>query len=179
VLFNHLDYKKDDIHFYTKSGTLVVSRGKDYLSMDFPAWHAQEIEAPKELILGLGDTPNQVLKSRDYMAVFETEEQIRNLEPDFHMLSTLEAVGVIATAPGKEWDFISRFFAPRAGVNEDPVTGSAHSTLAPYWSKTLEKQSLKARQISARGGELLCEINGDRVIIKGKAVTFMEGRITI
>jgi PhzF family phenazine biosynthesis protein len=179
VLFQHLGFDKDTLNFNTLSGVLTVRKEDQYLSMNFPAWEAKQIEAPKELILGLGTDPAQVLKTRDYLAVFETEEEVRNIEPDFHLLSALEAIGVIVTAPGEKYDFISRFFAPRAGVNEDPVTGSAHSTLVPYWSDVLNKNVLHARQISTRGGELFCEMENDRVIIKGKAVTFLEGEINI
>lgn len=177
VLFNHLDYQAGTIHFNTLSGLLKVSREGDLLSMDFPSWEPLTVEAPKELILGLGSTPESVLKTRDYIAVFKTESEVRNLDPDFHLLSTLDVIGIIVTAPGDSFDFISRFFAPKAGVNEDPVTGSAHASLTPYWSKTLNKLKLSARQISTRGGNLLCEQKGDRVIIKGNAVTYMQGEI--
>jgi len=178
VLFNHLGYDSETIHFNSLSGILKVTREGSLLSLDFPSWEPVTIEPPKELILGLGSTPQSVLKTRDYLAVFETESEIRNLDPDFHLLSTMDVLGIIATAPGDSFDFVSRFFAPNAGVNEDPVTGSAHASLTPYWSKTLNKLKLSARQISARGGNLQCEQKGDRVIIAGKAVTYMQGELT-
>ena len=113
------------------------------------------------------------------MAVFDTEEQLRKLRPDMQMLSKLDSLGIIVTAPGTRSDFVSRFFAPRAGVPEDPVTGSAHSTLVPYWAKRLKKSTLHALQISKRGGELYCEDHGDRVQIAGRAVMYLQGTIVI
>jgi PhzF family phenazine biosynthesis protein len=179
VLFNHLDIVQDVISFDTKSGLLRVKRDNGFLKMDFPAWHSKSIDPPKELTLGLGKEPTEVFQSRDIMAVFDNEETITKLSPDFHMLSALDVVGIIATAPGNNVDFVSRFFAPNAGVNEDPVTGSAHSTLVPYWANRLGKTNFHAQQLSERGGDLYCDFEDERVLIKGKAVTFMEGWITL
>jgi predicted PhzF superfamily epimerase YddE/YHI9 len=128
---------------------------------------------------GLGARPTSALKSRDYLAVFDSAETVRALTPDFAMLKTLDCLGIIATAPGDDCDFVSRFFAPAAGVDEDPVTGSAHCTLIPYWAARLGKNKLFARQISRRGGELFCELVGDRVRIGGKAVLYLRGEIVL
>jgi predicted PhzF superfamily epimerase YddE/YHI9 len=124
--------------------------------------------------------PSAVLKSRDLLAVFENETQIRNMRPDFDLLIQFEDVfAVIVTAPGKTWDFVSRFFAPKAGILEDPVTGSAHCTLVPFWSKRLNKKNLRALQVSKRGGELFCEDLEDRVKISGHAVLYARGDLYI
>jgi len=178
VLFNHLHYDQPEVKFITKSGELTVTKEGEYLLLNIPSWESESIETPKELVLGLGAEPQQVYKPRDVLAVFETEEEVKNLEPDFHILSTVETLGIIATAPGNDVDFVSRFFVPQAGINEDPVTGSAHSSLVPYWSKVLEKTSMKAKQISKRGGDLFCELKEDRVILRGKAVTYLVGDIS-
>lgn len=179
VLFHYLEWGKPEISFSTKSGTLTVTKKDDLIEMDFPSRPGEPIESPKELILGLGVEPSEVYKSRDFMAVFETEEEVAALDPDFHALSVLDCVGIIATAPSNREgiDFVSRFFAPRAGVNEDPVTGSAHSTLSPYWSNVLGKNGMVAEQISNRGGKLILLQSDDRVKISGEAITYMRGEI--
>jgi predicted PhzF superfamily epimerase YddE/YHI9 len=128
---------------------------------------------------GLGIAPSFTAKARDYLAVFDSESIVRELRPDMNALMQLDSIGVIATAPGKDCDFVSRFFAPRAGVPEDPVTGSAHSTLIPYWAGRLSKSQLHARQISKRGGELFCEQRGDRVGIAGRAITYSTGNLHV
>jgi predicted PhzF superfamily epimerase YddE/YHI9 len=133
---------------------------------------------PEALIRGLGKKPVEVLKARDYFAVFATADDVRSLKPDFALLGTLDEK-VIVTAPGVDCDFVSRFFAPTAGVPEDPVTGSAHCTLIPYWAQRLGKMKLFAQQVSKRGGELFCELAGDRVLIGGKAVLYSRGQIEI
>jgi len=177
VLFNHLDIDVDEITFSTKSGELIVSREDNLIRMNFPSWNAIEIDLFRELHSGLGIKPSRVLKTRDILAVFENEDMIRSIDPDFGILKKVDALGIIVTAPGNGVDFVSRFFAPRAGVNEDPVTGSAHSTLVPYWSKRLNKNQLIAEQLSTRGGKLFCALENDRVIIKGAAVTSMTGML--
>jgi predicted PhzF superfamily epimerase YddE/YHI9 len=134
---------------------------------------------PGLLEQALGIAPSYVGKSRDYLAVFDSERIVREITPDMDILMELDSLGVIVTAPGVECDFVSRFFAPRAGVPEDPVTGSAHSTLIPYWAKRLGKSKLYARQISARGGELYCEDRDQRVRIAGRAVTYSVGYLQI
>jgi predicted PhzF superfamily epimerase YddE/YHI9 len=127
----------------------------------------------------LGAEPAEVLEARDLLVVFEKEEEVRNLKPDFSRIQSLETFAVIVTAPGEEVDFVSRFFAPKAGIPEDPVTGSAHCTLTPFWAERLGKSKLRAHQVSERGGFLLCEERGERVLISGKAVEYLRGEIRI
>jgi|SRR5208283_74166 len=179
VLFTERGVGGNTIRFRSRSGLLAVSRAGDVLTLDFPSRPAVSGTAPDALIRGLGARPAAVLKSRDYLAVFETEAEVLALKPDFTVLQTLDCLGIIATAPGGDCDFVSRFFAPAAGINEDPVTGSSHCTLIPYWSQRLNKTKLFARQISRRGGELFCEQTGDRVRIGGKAVLYLRGQIEI
>jgi predicted PhzF superfamily epimerase YddE/YHI9 len=161
------------IRFSTRSGPLRVEKQDDLLLLDFPARPAAACQPPPELVRGLGAQPLEVYKARDYLAVFAREEEIIALAPDFSLLAGLDCLGVIATAPGRETDFVSRFFAPRAGIPEDPVTGSSHCTLIPYWAARTGKDRLTARQLSARGGELSCEHHGDRVGIGGHAVLYL------
>jgi len=179
VLFEALGYQRAHVRFETRSGLLTVGRDGDAYAMDFPAQPPQACAPPAGLKEGLGASPLEVLASQDYMAVFHSEAQVRSLTPDYSILRALDLRGVIATAPGDNVDFVSRFFAPGAGIDEDPVTGSAHCALAPYWSERLGRQRLQARQVSARGGRLECEVNGARVILKGGAVTFMQGQVLI
>lgn len=173
VLFEHLGYEKPRIRFSTRSGDLFVERRGDRLAMDFPAQPTQPVDAPEALIKGLGLVPQAVEANVDYLVVVETEAQVRALNPNMTELSALDRRGVMVTAPGDHKDFVSRFFAPKYGIPEDPVTGSAHCQLAPYWEKRLNKNTLSARQISARGGDVDCEVKGDRVTLLGKAVTVM------
>ncbi|RYD62163.1 MAG: isomerase, partial [Verrucomicrobiaceae bacterium] len=175
VIFRHLGYRDSVIRFQTRSGILTVTREEEQLTLDFPARPAVLCDTPHDLSVGLGAKPVLTGKARDYLAVFETEEEVRHLQPDMVALTRLDCLGIIATAPGKDCDFVSRFFAPGAGVPEDPVTGSAHCTLIPYWAERLGRPKLHARQISLRGGELFCEHRGDRVGIGGHAVTYSSG----
>jgi PhzF family phenazine biosynthesis protein len=178
ILFKELAYSGDAIHFETlKAGTLTVKKDSDKYTMDFPSRPPIPIEIPNGLLEALGGKPISVLRSRDYFVVYETEEEIVELAPDFVALSKMDTVGVIVTSPGKKVDFVSRFFAPGAGIPEDPVTGSAHCNLIPYWAKKLGKNKLHAYQISARKGELWCELKGDRVLMGGKAITYLKGEI--
>ncbi len=183
VLFAHLCFAGAKVVFHSQSGPLHVSREADgRLTLDFPARAPQEMTAhPTGLIDGLRATPLHVLAARDLLVVFNTEAEVLALRPDFGRIAALEYVGVIATAPGRDGiDFVSRFFAPRVGVPEDPVTGSAHSTLIPYWAARLGKNELRARQISARGGDLWCRLReGGRVDISGYAVTYATGEIRV
>jgi predicted PhzF superfamily epimerase YddE/YHI9 len=156
-----------------------VTREGDLYSMNFPAQPPQACALPEVLAAGLGAMPSEVLAADDYLAVFDSEAQVGCLAPDFSKLRQLDLRGLIATAPGDECDFVSRFFAPRFGIDEDPVTGSAHCVLAPYWSGRLGRNRLRARQISKRGGDVICEIADTRVILKGAAVTFLRGEITV
>ena len=180
ILFREHQVAGEWIEFHTRSGLLIVTRKQgDVLELDFPSRPATETSAPAALIQGLGAKPEAVFKARDFLTVFKSEAEVRALKPDFAVLNSLDCLGIIATAPGTDCDFVSRFFAPAAGVNEDPVTGSAHCTLIPYWAQRLGKKKLFARQISARGGELFCELAGDRVKIGGKAVLYLRGEIEI
>lgn len=179
VIFRHLGYQGEVIRFETKSGELTVTRKGELLELDFPSRPAVECVDPGLLEQALGIAPRYVGKSRDYLAVFDSERIVREITPDMDILMKLDSLGVIVTAPGGDCDFVSRFFAPRAGVPEDPVTGSAHSTLIPYWAKRLGKSQLYARQISSRGGQLYCEDRGQRVGIAGRAVTYSVGFLQI
>jgi len=175
VLFRHLDCRAPSVSFQTRSGLLTVAQHQALLTLDFPARPAIACDPPRELIAGLGSPPITTAKSRDYLAVFDTANAVRKLKPDMTALMRLDCLGVIATAPGEDCDFVSRFFAPRAGVPEDPVTGSAHCTLIPYWAKRLGRSQLRALQLSRRGGELFCKDRGERVSISGHAVTYSSG----
>jgi PhzF family phenazine biosynthesis protein len=179
ILFTEMAYSEDTIHFETvKAGVLSVQRNGDKYTMDFPSRPPIPIEEPNGLIEALGGIqPIAILRSRDYFVVYEYEKEIRDLAPDFFALSKLDTVGVVVTARGDQVDFVSRFFAPGAGIPEDPVTGSAHCNLIPYWAKILGKDKLHAYQISARKGELWCELKGERVLMSGKAVTYLKGEI--
>ena len=180
VLFNLLEADRDTLRFETRSGQLVVRRGEDGLMvMDFPARPAVPRDAPRALVGGLGAEPLEVLASaRDYLVVFAAEDDVRKLKPDFARLRGLDRLGIIVSAPGESADFVSRFFAPSVGVPEDPVTGSAHCTLVPYWAARLGRGEapLEARQISHRGGELTCRLLGDRVTIAGRPLSISPAR---
>ncbi len=179
VIFNFLDYRERTISFSSASGALSVFRKADLIYLNFPSRPPVEITSPAALIEGLGKKPLAVFKSRDYYAVYQTEAEIRQIQPNLDAFMELDALGVCITAPGNDCDFVSRFFAPRAGVDEDPVTGSAHSSLIPYWSHRLKKEKLHARQLSQRGGELFCEDRGERVLIGGKAITVIQGNFQL
>jgi predicted PhzF superfamily epimerase YddE/YHI9 len=178
VIFTERGWKERVIEFESKSGVLTVARDGEFLELDFPSRPGVVAEAPGGLIDGLGGAvPKQVFKARAWMAVFENEEAVRAVKPKFDLLAGVPDGLVIITARGKDVDFVSRFFAPGVGVNEDPVTGSAHCTLIPYWAGRLGKLKLRARQLSQRGGELICELRGDRVGIGGKAVLYFSGHL--
>ncbi len=177
VIFNFLDYKGDSIKFSSKSGPLFVSKNHGLITLDFPAWIAETVSDSAPVEAALGKKPLEVLKTRDIIAVFESENDIRELKPDFSKFDKIDSIGVIATAPGDNSDFVSRFFAPAVGINEDPVTGSAHSSLVPFWAERLGKKELHAFQLSKRGGELHCKLAENRALISGHCVTYMKGII--
>lgn len=177
VLFQHLGHGQPEVRFQTRSGELRVQRAADRLVMDLPSRPATACETPPGLAEALGAQPRQVLKARDLLCLFDDERQVRALKPRFSGVAALGVHAVIVTAPGIGSDFVSRFFAPSVGVDEDPVTGSAHCTLVPYWAVRLGRNRLSARQVSTRGGELDCELRGDRVILGGQALTVLEGQI--
>jgi predicted PhzF superfamily epimerase YddE/YHI9 len=177
VMFTDLGYAGDCLSFDTKSGILKAAKRGDIVELDFPSRPALDCATPDALVRGFGKTPRAVLKARDYMAVFETEEEIAALKPDLSELTKLDCLGIIATAPGRDCDFVSRFFAPRAGIPEDPVTGSSHTTLVPYWSARLGKKEMFARQVSERGGELFVRDCGNRVDMGGNCTVYLRGEL--
>lgn len=179
VIFNHLGYREDTIRFHYGGGSLSITKNNALLSMDFPSVNAEKTDISNLLSESLGGNPVELYQSRDLMVVYNSEEEIISREPDFIKMSEVDTLGVIITAPGKNVDFVSRFFAPRAGINEDPVTGSAHCMLIPYWAKRLKKNRLNALQLSKRIGKLSCEYKGERVEISGNAITYMIGEVYI
>ena len=180
VLYHVKGYGYPAIRFQSKSGILVVTKNFDKISMDFPAWKPEPLaDVPAELATALGNIAiTSVYKYRDYLVEVADESMVQLSQPDFTLLKKL-GHKVILTAKGSKVDFVSRFFAPTVGVDEDPVTGSAHSQLIPYWAEKLGKRSLFARQLSKRGGELWCEYLDDRVTIAGQCVFFMKGEIDL
>ena len=172
VLFRFYEQNVDRIVFTTLSGDLIVTRKGELLEMNFPVYHCKETTVTQDMAEAFGATPCEAYIDRDLMLVFEDEAIIREMKPDFDKVCRLIGQGVGVTAPGEEYDFVSRFFAPKLKVNEDPVTGSAHCMFVPYWAKRLGKNVLKAYQASERGGELQCELQGERVVIAGKAVLY-------
>ncbi|OZV69050.1 PhzF family phenazine biosynthesis protein [Winogradskyella aurantia] len=181
VLFNEEDHIGDTIQLYSKrSGELTVTKHGDWLTLNFPTDQLKEIVLTDALWSGFNIRPKAVLKGKtDYLFVFEDENEIKNLNPDFIEIGKLDCRGIIVTAKGSEVDFVSRFFTPQCGINEDPVTGSAHTTLTPYWAKELNKLELTAKQISAREGYLKCKLVNTRVEISGHARLYMVGKITL
>ena len=181
MLFNFIEKDLTTINFQSKhNGILQVIKTDDLLTLNFPADTPQEVKQIPELTSALGLSPQKVLKGKtDYLLVYSNQEEIESVKPDFNQLLKLDVRGIIITAPGDKVDFVSRFFGPAVGVNEDPVTGSAHTTLIPYWATELGKTRLQARQLSNRGGNLACEFLGERVNISGKAVLYMTAEIEI
>lgn len=180
VLFSHENYKESKVVFNSRSGFLIVKRDNDMLILDFPADDITETEMTDELKECFDIEPVKVMKGKtDYMMVYENEEQVKNIGYNLTAVNMIKARGVIITAPGERCDFVSRFFAPQSGIPEDPVTGSAHTSLTPYWSGVFGKNELTARQLSARGGNLLCRNMGERIEISGKCVTYMCGEIIL
>jgi len=181
IVFRFLEPQRTSVNFRTlKAGTLVVSRRGDLLAMDFPARPATPVEPPPGLLAALGGAPREVLRARDHLVVYDSAAEVAALKPDLAALAKVDCWAAIVTAPGENGvDFVSRFFAPAQGVPEDPVTGSSHCTLVPYWAKQLGKAELEARQISKRGGALSCVLVGERVSIAGRAVLYLNGQISV
>jgi len=180
VIFEESKYPHSEIAFGSLSGLLRVTKKDDMLQLDFPADIVRPVDPPNQIIRALGKMPMACYKGKtDYMLVFETENDIQQMNPNFNSLLKANARGIIVTAPGSKTDFVSRFFAPSVGVDEDPVTGSAHTSLAPYWARRLGKAELKAHQLSSRGGELTLTMNNNRVLIAGKTKTYLRGEIFI
>ncbi len=183
VIFNELEYKSPEVIFETLSGILKVKKTEDYYELNFPSRPPQKSTLPKIIQEGLNIPPAEVWKARDYLLVYSSVEEIKKIEPNISKINqiNIDPGGIIVTAKSEDMniDFVSRFFTPQAAVFEDPVTGSAHCTLIPFWAKRLNKTKLKALQISKRRGEILCRLEKDRVKIKGKAVKYLEGRIEL
>jgi PhzF family phenazine biosynthesis protein len=180
VVFTYDGFTGDAAEFESKSGVLRVRRDGEFFVLDFPTDTLQPAPTTEALVESLGIEPAECYKGKsDYLVVCRDEDEVLGLTPDFADLAMVPARGVIVTAPGKQVDFVSRFFGPQVGINEDPVTGSAHTTLTPYWAKRLGKTELTARQLSKRGGSLRCKLAGDRVEIAGRAVPYLEGTITL
>ncbi|HTF03410.1 MAG TPA: PhzF family phenazine biosynthesis protein [Bacteroidia bacterium] len=180
VLFNHENFSGEKVVFHSRSGKLIVTKQGDELTLDFPADVMNEVPVTPQLTAAFAEKPVEAYRGKtDLMLVFENEKQIATMVPDLQKISEFDGRGVIVTARGNEVDFVSRFFAPQSGIDEDPVTGSAHTSLAPYWSGRLGKQTLSAIQISKRKGYLTCVIAGDRVQISGKACLYLTGEIFV
>ncbi len=181
VISRHLGYPGAVIPLNSRSGKLAVRVADGWLTLDFPSRPPQPCQPPPVILEGFSPQPSAVFKARDYLLVYEDEDTVRQMAPNQAVLDqiNLNPGGIIITAPGHEVDFVSRFFTPQATIFEDPVTGSAHCTLIPYWSERLGKAELTARQVSLRGGRLLCRQQGERVLISGQAVTYLEGVISI
>lgn len=181
VLFNYYKHPDNEIRFLSRhSGNLSVAKNGALLTLDFPSDQIKKAVAPEEILGAFTTKPLEVYQGKtDYLLLFPSQNDVVKSDPDIALLNKSKARGVIITARGDETDFVSRFFAPGAGVDEDPVTGSAHTTLTPFWSKRLNKNILQAKQLSTRGGDLLCEYLGDRVKITGKAVTYLIGEIQV
>ncbi|PWK16820.1 PhzF family phenazine biosynthesis protein [Arcicella aurantiaca] len=180
TLFQYEKYPKNLIEFNSRSGILTVEQQDDLLELDFPVDNLQVAETPQAFIDGLGIPPKETFKGiSDYLLIMENEAQVKGLKPDFRKIGEVACRGIIVTAKGDEVDFVSRFFGPQAGIDEDPVTGSAHTTLTAYWAKALQKNTLSARQISPRRGNLACKLVGDRVKIAGKAAPYLIGEIFV
>ena len=180
ILYNELNFKGEQIEFESKSGILTVSKTEDKLQLDFPADFVRLEEKNPEFSKALGAQSIAEFKGNTkHLLLFDSEESIRNMKPNFHLLKQTNARGIIVTAKGITVDFVSRFFAPKVGIDEDPVTGSAHTLLVPFWANRLNKTELTALQLSERGGQLWCTLSGDRVLIAGKAVTYLRGEIEV
>ena len=179
VIANYLEPTLSEIRFQSRSGPLTATRDGDLFTLDFPARRPRRVADDAELAAALGATPAELWRDRNAMAVFATQAEVAALAPDMAALGALDAGGVIATAPGADCDFVSRYFAPRVGIPEDPVTGSAHCELAPYWAARLDRGRMSARQISARGGELTVALRGERVLISGRVAPYLQGRILV
>lgn len=181
VLYEEMGERADRIRFETRSGPLFAEREAEMVSLDLPLWEDRPVEeVPDDLVEGLGVRPSAVFttsSATNFFAVFEKESEVRAIRPRFDLLERLHPHGVVVTAPGDLADCASRYFAPSYGIPEDPVTGAVHCGLAPYWSKRLGRLGIHAHQVSSRGGELFCEVRGDRVGISGNAVKYLTGRI--
>lgn len=180
TLFTELGYEGNRIEFDSRSGILTVEKSDNQYTMNFPTDILRKVDTPKQIVEGLGIEPLEVYKGKDdYLAILTDQKAIEELRPDFNQIAQLNSRGLICSALGDSVDFVSRCFFPAAGINEDPVTGSAHTTMTPYWAKKLDKTTLSATQLSARRGQLQCEYLGERVNLSGQAVTYLKGKIFV
>lgn len=179
VLFNFYDKEAESITFHTMSGDLFIGRRGEHIAMDFPAYVCREVPVTDEMEDALGARPKEAYLDRDLLLVYDDEETVREMKPDFEKVGQLDGLGIAVTAPGANRDCVSRFFAPKLKIDEDPVTGSVHCMIAPYWASRLGKTAIDAYQASARGGEMTCELQGDRVVILGKAALFSVSELTV
>lgn len=180
TLFTQLGYKDETITFTGRSGELYVHKTSNGIMMDFPVWERTKTEIPEIIANAFGQVPLEFYEGFDAMAIFENAEDVRKIEPDFTILKRYGARGVLITAPGDNgYDFVSRAFFPKLSIDEDPVTGSAHCILTPYWAERFNKNTLNAHQASERGGDLICTLKSDRVEITGNAVLYMQGKIYV
>ncbi len=179
VVMSRLASRKSAVRFHTRSGALTVTRQGDMFAIDLPAQPPVPCVMAQKFVAALGHKPAEILGAVKYLALYDSQAEVGSLAPDTTALTDIDRDGVIVSAPGRDCDFVSRYFAPHAGISEDAVTGSAHCTLVPHWAKRLGKTKLHARQISRRGGELFCELRGDRVVIAGRAALYLEGKIHV
>ena len=179
VLWNHLGLKGSKVAFKSKSGELSVARRGDLIELDFPARPGTPVRVTDRICAAMGCAPVEAYKARDLLLIFDNRREVYELNPDPVAVAALDCFGVIATAPGSGHDFVSRFFVPKAGIAEDPATGSSHCTLVPYWAARLKKKNVTGHQVSRRSGEMFCELRGKRVGIAGRAVTYLRGTIVV
>lgn len=179
VLYRELGWREDEIRFKAKAGDLIVRKRKDMFELDFPARLPVAEEPPEGFVQALGTAPLEFYKAKKFMAVLENEASVRDVQPDLDFIAAMLGDGLIVTSKGDSADCVSRYFAPHAGIPEDPVTGSAHCTIVPYWAEKLGRKDLHARQISARGGDLYCTMVDDRVLMAGQAVLYMKGIVHV
>lgn len=180
ILFTQLQYQNEIIQFESRSGILSVSKTDNGYTLDFPKDYYLDSEPNEKLFKALGAKPKELyIGKSDFLLIYDNEEQIKHLQPDFNLLNEVRARGIIVSAKGRNTDYVYRFFAPQSGINEDPATGSAQTTLTPYWSKLLNKTHINSVQLSSRTGRFITEIKGDRVLISGNAITYLKGKITL
>ena len=180
IYFNYIDTSKNEISFQSASGVLKVTNASDKYELDFPKDNFKQVDQIQGVYTATGLKPIETyIGDINMLAIYENEEQIKAIEPDFQNLAKLEGQGLIISSPSDDFDFVSRYFCPKYGINEDPVTGSAHTTLIPYWSNKLNKTRLHAKQVSSRGGELFCKNLDQRVLIAGEAKLYMKGELKI
>ena len=179
VLLNFYEPDAERITFHTMSGDLYVGRRGDHISLDFPAYVCHEVPVTDAMAEALGARPREAYKDRDLLLVYDDERIVREMKPDFEKVAQLDGMGVAVTAPAATHDCTSRFFAPKIAIDEDPVTGSVHCMIAPYWARRLGKDTISAYQASARGGEMKCELHGDRVVLLGQAALYSVGELTV